>query len=100
MADLSISLDNVLAVAGAAKGNTAVLVFGLGLAILAMAVAANYIARPLGRYPWITWIGLLIIVYVAIDMIWRGSHEVACQAYDSFWCHNELLGVLRASMGI
>jgi len=100
IADLSMSLDNVLAVAGAAKGNTAVLVFGLGLAILAMAVAANYIARLLGRYPWITWIGLLIIVYVALDMIWRGSHEVACQAYDAFWCHNELFGVLRTSMGI
>ena len=78
VADVSMSLDNVLAVAGAAKGNTAVLVIGLGVAVVLMAVAANYIAGLLARYPWISWIGLTIIAYVAIDMIWDGSHEVAC----------------------
>ena len=78
IADLSMSLDNVLAVAGAAKGHTWVLVVGLGIAVVLMAVAATYIAKMLARYPWITWIGLLIIVYVAGDMIWRGTHEVLC----------------------
>jgi predicted tellurium resistance membrane protein TerC len=73
-----MSLDNVLAVAGAAKGNTWVLVVGLAIAIVLMAVAATFIAKLLARYPWITWIGLLIILYVAIDMMWRGSLEVVC----------------------
>jgi YjbE family integral membrane protein len=99
-ADVSMSLDNVLAVAGAAKGNTMILVFGLVVAILAMAVAANYIAKLLARYPWITWIGLLIILYVALDMIWRGSHEVACQAYDGFWCRNDLIDLIRIKAGL
>jgi YjbE family integral membrane protein len=76
VADLSMSLDNVLAVAGAAKGNLPILVVGLALSVLLMAVAANYIARLLGRYAWITWIGLAVIFYVAVEMIWRGAHEV------------------------
>src|SRR4029434_2983403 len=67
IADVSMSLDNVLAVAGAAKGHTWVLVVGLAVAVVLMAVAANYIAKLLARFPWITWIGLLIILYVAID---------------------------------
>ena len=78
IADVSMSLDNVLAVAGAAKGHTWVLVVGLAVAVVLMAVAATYIAKLLARYPWITWIGLLVIVYVALDMIYRGSTEVAC----------------------
>jgi YjbE family integral membrane protein len=78
VADISMSLDNVLAVAGAAKGHTWVLVVGLGVAVILMAVAANYVAKLLVRYRWITWVGLLIIVYVAVDMMWRGSLEVAC----------------------
>ena len=99
-ADVSMSLDNVLAVAGAAKGDTVVLVVGLALAILAMAVAANYIARLLGRYPWITWVGLFVILYVAMEMIWRGSHEVACQTFDGFWCSNSLVDVIRVRAGM
>jgi YjbE family integral membrane protein len=78
IADISMSLDNVLAVAGAAKGHTWVLVVGLGIAVILMAVAASYVAKLLVRYRWITWVGLLIIVYVALDMMWRGSLEVAC----------------------
>ena len=65
LADVSMSLDNVLAVAGAAKGSTLVLVIGLFIAIVLMAVASRYIAKLLASYPWITWIGLTIIVYVA-----------------------------------
>ena len=77
VADVSMSLDNVLAVAGAAKGHVWVLVVGLGVAVVLMAVAASYIAGLLTRFPWIAWIGLLIILYVALDMMWRGSLEVA-----------------------
>jgi|SRR6266508_682344 len=79
VADLSMSLDNVLAVAGAAKGNLAILAIGLALSVLLMAVAAHFIARLLVRYPWIAWLGLAIVLYVALDMIWRGAHEVASQ---------------------
>lgn len=82
LADLSMSLDNVLAVAGAAGKSQLVLFVGLAMAILLMAVASHFIARLLGRYPWIAWLGLAIIVWVAIDMIYRGSHEVTCAAYN------------------
>jgi len=81
IADVSMSLDNVLAVAGAAKGSPAVLIIGLAVAVVLMAVASHYIAGLLTRYPAITWVGLVIILYVAFDMIYDGSHEVACQAY-------------------
>jgi len=77
VADLSMSLDNVLAVAGAAKGDLPILAVGLVLSILLMAVAATFIAKLLARYPWIAWLGLAIIVFVAFEMIWRGLHGVA-----------------------
>jgi YjbE family integral membrane protein len=76
VADLSMSLDNVLAVAGAAKGHIWVLVVGLLLSIALMAIAANLIARLLARYHWITWIGLAIILFVSLDMIYRGAVEL------------------------
>jgi YjbE family integral membrane protein len=75
VADLSMSLDNVLAVAGAAREHPAVLIFGLGLSIALMGVAATLIARLLGRHRWIAYLGLLIILYVAVEMIWRGAAE-------------------------
>jgi YjbE family integral membrane protein len=78
IADVSMSLDNVLAVAGAAKGSPIVLIIGLGVGIILMAVAANYIAKILARFPWVSWIGLLVILWVAVDMIFDGSREVAC----------------------
>lgn len=77
IADLSMSLDNVLAVAGAAREHPTVLIIGLILSIAMMGLAASYIARLLSRHRWIAYIGLAIIVYVALDMIWRGWHEVA-----------------------
>ena len=77
IADVSMSLDNVLAVAGAAHNYLWVLVFGLMLSITLMAVAANFIARLLGRHHWIAYIGLLVVAYVAGDMIYRGVVEVA-----------------------
>jgi YjbE family integral membrane protein len=78
VADVSMSLDNVLAVAGAAKGELWVLVVGLAIAVLFMALLSTYIAKLLANYHWITWIGLAIIVYVSVDMIWRGTHQVGC----------------------
>jgi YjbE family integral membrane protein len=76
LADISMSLDNVLAVAGAARDHPGALVFGLGLSIVLMGVAANFVARLLNRYRWIAYLGLAIILYVALDMIWRGGLEV------------------------
>lgn len=76
IADVSMALDNVLAVAGAAKHHMEVLIFGLVLSIALMAVAANYIAKVLERYHWLAYVGLLIILYVSLDMIWRGATEV------------------------
>jgi YjbE family integral membrane protein len=76
IADLSMSLDNVLAVAGAAREHPAVLVFGLLLSIALMGVAASFIARLLHRYRWIGYLGLLIVLYVALHMIWQGHQDV------------------------
>jgi YjbE family integral membrane protein len=76
VADVSMSLDNVFAVAGAARDHPVVLVFGLILSIALMGVAANYIARLLNRRPWIAYVGLAIVLYVALAMIYHGSMEV------------------------
>jgi YjbE family integral membrane protein len=76
VADISMSLDNVLAVAGAARDHIDVLVIGLLLSVALMGVAANVIARLLQRYRWISYVGLVIVVYVAGSMIWSGSHDV------------------------
>lgn len=77
VADLSMSLDNVLAVAGAAREHPYILGFGLVLSIALMGIASKFIARLLDRFHWIAYIGLLIIGYVAIHMIWDGSLQVA-----------------------
>lgn len=77
LADVSMSLDNVLAVAGAAREHPWVLVFGLFLSVLLMGVAANFIARYIDRYRWIAWIGLLVILWVAVRMIYEGAGHVA-----------------------
>ena len=82
MADVSMSLDNVLAVAGAARDHVEALIFGLGLSIVLMGVAANYIAKLLNRHRWIAYVGLAIILYVALDMIWRGALEIQAQAFS------------------
>ena len=77
LADVSMSLDNVLAVAGAAKDHPHILVFGLILSVILMGVAANLIARYIERYRWIAYVGLAVIVWVACKMIWEGWHDVA-----------------------
>jgi len=76
VADVSMSLDNVLAVAGAAREHLTVLVIGLGLSVALMGIAANYIARLLHGHRWIAYAGLLMILYVAVEMIYRGVGEV------------------------
>ena len=75
LADVSMSLDNVLAVAAIADGDTTMLVFGLGLAILLMAFAATIIMRVLTKYPWISWLGLIVLLYVAGEMFFRGAFD-------------------------
>jgi YjbE family integral membrane protein len=76
LADVSMSLDNVLAVAGAAVGHLDVLVIGLLLSVALMGTAANFIAKLLERYRWISYVGLVIVLYVALSMIWHGGHQV------------------------
>ncbi|CAD7032626.1 MULTISPECIES: TerC family protein [Pseudorhizobium] len=77
IADVSMSLDNVLAVAGAAREHPTVLVFGLALSIALMGLAASFIARLLHKHRWIAYVGLAVILYVALEMIWRGFNEVS-----------------------
>jgi YjbE family integral membrane protein len=75
VADVSMSLDNVLAVAGAAMEHPYILIFGLALSIALMGVAATYVARLLQKYRWIAYVGLAIILYVALEMIYEGAHQ-------------------------
>ena len=76
LADVSMSLDNVLAVAGAARDHLDVLVIGLLLSVGLMGAAANLIARLLDRFRWISYLGLFIVLYVALSMIWHGGHDI------------------------
>ncbi len=76
LADLSMSLDNVLAVAGAANGHVGVLVAGLAVSVALMAAAASLIARLLERYRWIAWVGLLVVLFVACKLVWEGWADV------------------------
>jgi YjbE family integral membrane protein len=76
IADVSMSLDNVLAVAGAASEHPTVLIIGLVLSVGLMGAAATVIANLLKRFHWIAYVGLAVILWVAVDMIWRGSMEV------------------------
>jgi YjbE family integral membrane protein len=83
IADVSMSLDNTLAIAGAVKQNMNALIFGLVLSVLLMGLASSFIAGLLNRYRWLAWVGLAIILYVALSMVLRGG--------------NELLGLLPSS---
>jgi len=76
IADVSMSLDNVLAVAGAAQHHFEALIFGLALSVVLMGVAASFIARLLHRFRWIAWVGLLIILYVAVRMLYEGADQL------------------------
>jgi YjbE family integral membrane protein len=76
VADVSMSLDNVLAVAGAAREHPVVMIFGLGLSIAMMGVAASFIARLLQNHRWIAYVGLAVILYVAVEMMFRGTLDI------------------------
>src|SRR5258708_4379364 len=84
IADVSMSLDNVLAVAGAAREHPLILIFGLALSIALMGLAASFIARLLQKHRWIAYVGLAIILYVAFDMCYRGTQEV-WQDVNVYW---------------
>ena len=77
LADISMSLDNVLAVAGASLEHPWVLVFGLTISVVLMGVAARLVADLLERYRWIAWVGLLVVVYVALRLMWDGAHDIS-----------------------
>ncbi len=77
IADLSMSLDNVLVVAGIARANPAVLFVGLTFSVLVMGTAAGFVAKLIQRYHWIAWLGLILILYVALKMIYEGWFEVS-----------------------
>jgi len=81
LADVSMSLDNVLAVAGAAREHPVILIFGLGLSIALMGLAASFIAKLLHKHRWIAYVGLAIILYVALDMCYRGVLEIWPNAF-------------------
>lgn len=76
IADVSMSLDNVLAVAGAAQQHIEALVFGLGLSVVLMGVASSLIATLLNRFRWIAWIGLAVILFVAVRMVYEGTDQL------------------------
>lgn len=76
VADISMSLDNVLAVAGAAREHPWIMAGGLVLSVALMGLAATFIARLLDRHRWLAWVGLIVIVYVALSMIWEGGWDI------------------------
>jgi YjbE family integral membrane protein len=76
VADISMSLDNVLAVAGAARQHPAMLALGLLVSVALMGVAANLVAKLLHRFRWLAWVGLAIVLYVSLSMIYQGSFQV------------------------
>lgn len=80
VADVSMSIDNVLAVAAIARDDIKLLVFGLALAILLMAFAATMIVKLMTKFPWISWLGLVVLLYVSGRMLWEGWPEVAVLA--------------------
>jgi YjbE family integral membrane protein len=95
IADASMSLDNVLAVAGAAKGDMIVLVIGLTVAVGFMALMSAWIAKLLTRHAWIAWIGLAIILYVAVEMIWTGTYQIGCRFVPANTCQAGALATFR-----
>jgi YjbE family integral membrane protein len=93
-ADLTMSLDNVLAVAGAARDHPMVLVAGLLISITLMGVAASWIARLLQRARWIGYLGLAIVLYVAVHMIWEGTRTVAIDTGETTRYNNVMPNAL------
>ena len=99
LADLSMSLDNVLAVAGAARQHPALLVFGLILSIALMGLAAEWIARMLNRARWIGYVGLVVVVYVALHMVWEGHRGLVIDMGRTAQYNAAMPGVLKITPG-
>ena len=98
VADISMSVDNVLAVAGAARDHKLVLMVGLALSIGLMGTAASVIAHLLNRWRWLAQIGLVIVLMVAVEMIWRGTEQIACSGVSPAMCQKGLLGFVSAAL--
>lgn len=99
VADVSMSLDNVLAVAGAAKDHPYILIVGLAVSVVLMGVAATFIARLLDKHRWIAWVGLLVILYVAVMMIYEGTAQVATAVPEAYAYLFLPLGFLVPTIG-
>ncbi|GAA0620276.1 TerC family protein [Brevundimonas kwangchunensis] len=95
IADVTMSLDNVLAVAGAAHDHPWIMVFGLILSIALMGVAATYIAKLLSKHRWIGYLGLIVVLYVAVHMIWDGYRSVVVRT-DNVDAHNRAVPAFMA----
>lgn len=97
VADVSMSLDNVLAIAGATKEHPWIMVVGLILSVALMGAAASLIAHLLIRFRWIAWFGFLVIFYVALHMIWEGAYDVACNGSTTGACGQGMFHYLKAT---
>ena len=96
IADVSMSLDNVLAIAGIARGNLPMLILGLGVSIILMGVAASIIARLLARFRWIAYAGVALIAWIGIEMTYEGAHQLYGYLTGSGHGHAEMLSPGRA----
>lgn len=91
IADVSMSLDNVLAIAGIARGNMPMLILGLGVSIILMGVAASIIARLLARFRWIAYAGVALIAWIGIEMTYEGAHQLYGYLTGAEHAHSELI---------
>ena len=96
IADVSMSLDNVLAIAGIARGNLPMLILGLGVSIILMGVAASIIARLLARFRWIAYAGVALIAWIGIEMTYEGAHQLYAYLTGAGHGHAEMLSPDRA----
>ena len=97
IADVSMSLDNVLAIAGIARGNLPMLILGLGVSIILMGVAASIIARLLARFRWIAYAGVALIAWIGIEMTYEGAHQLYAYLTGAGHGHAERLSPIRGS---
>ena len=95
IADVSMSLDNVLAIAGIARGNMPMLILGLAVSIILMGVAASIIARLLGRFRWIAYAGVALIAWIGIEMTYEGAHQLYGYLTGTGHAHSEIMGPIR-----
>jgi YjbE family integral membrane protein len=95
IADVSMSLDNVLAIAGIARGNMPMLILGLAVSIILMGVAASIIARLLAKFRWIAYAGVALIAWIGIEMTYEGAHQLYGYLNGTGHAHSEIMGPVR-----